>query len=151
MNSSSIWREVLDAFLRQQDIRQQTDRDSVHRWRRVADHYLDTVAMPALEVLKQELERHGRIVTITRGRYRAGISVEYDEEEEIRYTVRAHVTVHGARAYAEIGLRDWTGERQYTVDRKFRSGAQDYSAADITSDEIINHFVTEYTGHLRDR
>jgi hypothetical protein len=79
------------------------------------------------------------------------MSVGYDDEEEIRYTVRVHVTVHGARAYPEIGLRDWTGERQYTVDRRFRSGAQDYSAADITSGEIIDHFVSEYTGHLRDR
>jgi hypothetical protein len=79
------------------------------------------------------------------------MSVEYDDEEEIRYTVRIHVTAHGARAYPEVGLRDWTGERQYTVDRRFRGGAQDYSAADITHDEIVNHLVTEYTGYPRDR
>ena len=151
MRASSDWRQVLDAFLRQQDIRQQADRDSMHQWQRVADHCLDAVAMPALEALKQELERHGRKVTVARGHQRAAMSVEYDDEEEIRYTVRVRVTAHGARAYPEVALRDWTGDRQYTVDRRFRSGAQDYSATDITSDEIINHFVTEYTGYLRDR
>ena len=151
MSSSSGWRQVLDAFLRQQEIKQRADRESMHHWQRVADHCLDTEAMPALEALKAELERHGRRVTITRGYQRAAMSVEYDDEEDIRYTVRVHVTAHGARAYPELGLRDGIGERQYTVARRFRSGAQDYSAADITSDEITNHFVSEYTGHLGER
>jgi choline/glycine/proline betaine transport protein len=151
MSASSDWRQVLAAFLRQQNIRQQADRSSITQWQRVADHCLDAVAMPALEALKQELEGHGWRVTITRGYRRAVMSVEYDDGEEIRYTVRVHVTTHGARAYPELGLRDWTGERQYTADSRFRSGAQDYNAADITSDEIINHFVTEYTGHFRNR
>ena len=144
------WRQDLDAFFRQRELRQQREQESINKWQRVADEFLDSVAMPALEELKPELEKHGRKVEVARAYQRAVMTVEYQNEEELAYMVRVRVTAHGARAYPEMRLRIWTGDRQYTAQGSFRSGAQDYGAADITKDEVINYFVAQYTGHFRE-
>lgn len=146
------WKQELDSFFDAQEKKQMQDDTQRAGHEAEAAQFITGVVEPAFGEVKAELEKRGRTVTVSsdaRYMYRASISVEYEGREELDYTIEVRVNSRGAFATPVIRFTE-KGQR-YKGEGFFRSGAQDYTASDITKDEVIANVIHEYKMHATAR
>lgn len=107
--------------------------------------FIADVAMPAFGEIAAELQAHGRTVTVRESGSSASILVQKNGDEEISYSIQGRMFPTGILPYTEVRYRERGGRRLITVESVIRSGSQKYQIVDITKDEIIKHFIKEYT------
>ena len=107
--------------------------------------FISDVVVPAFEEILAEMESHGRDVTVRVAGTSAMISVRNEGEEELIYRIQGRTFPTKVLPYAEIRFRERKGLKLIRVESMFRDGSEDYSLTDITTDEIIESFVGEYT------
>ena len=140
----SNWRQQLDAAFQQAEAHKQQQQTTAAQEQSEAEEFFRTVALPAFEELKPELEKHGREVSVGAGRDSASIRVTYQGRLELQYVLKAH----GRRPFPETRRIDHSTGQQYKAEGYLRSD-NNYTFADITADEIIRHFLADYTDHLK--
>jgi len=109
----------------------------------IFEAFLDTVAIPALQELAEELNtRHGRDAQIRRAPASATLGVRYNDIEEITFRVMKHFVQSGILPRAEVRLN--RGQRLMKYDCMFRHDPQTYPIAAVTKDDIILVFLKYY-------
>ncbi|MCK5849653.1 MAG: hypothetical protein KAH23_01965 [Kiritimatiellae bacterium] len=137
------WRANLNSFMGEADnIQQQGERPEF-------DQFISNVVIPAFDEIRSEMEQHGRIATIRTSPSAASVIVRNRGEEEIMYRIQGRIFPNGVLPFAEIRFRQRKGLKLITVESMFRSGTPDYSLSDITSQEIIENFVNNYTKRVQ--
>lgn len=111
--------------------------------------FFDNVVMPAYDQIGAELRKHGREVKIRASEASAALTVTHAGDEELSYRVQGRVFPHGVRPFAEIRFKERNGLRRLTVEQMIRSGVPDYTLGDIAVQDIINHFLEQYTSKVR--
>ena len=134
----SEWQKNLDGFFKKTEQKKKDTRQTEMA------HFIATVAIPAFAEIREELEKHGRDVTIRNAEVTAGLIVTKDGEEEITYRVQSRSYPNTVVPYAEVRTRERKGLKLVRNESMFRSGAPDYAIKDIGKDEIIQNFLSHY-------
>jgi hypothetical protein len=139
---NDAWRDSLGTFFKQKSGGQQPPGAELAA-------FITQTAIPAFESLREELEKHGRDVTIRETPTSAMISVHFMGSEELTYRVQGRTYPNGVLPYAEVRYRERKGLKFLRVESTFRSGAPDYRLDDVTREEIIGNFIRHYTRHVK--
>ncbi|MBM4143226.1 MAG: hypothetical protein FJ225_06505 [Lentisphaerae bacterium] len=139
----SDWREDLGRFMEQGDKARKQER------RTDLEIFIAEKVVPALEQVAAEIDKHGRRATLRSSATSAALTVTRAGEEEMTYRVMGRTLPNGVLPCAEVRFRQRKGLRFITVESMFRSGAQDYTLADVTPDEIVRDFVQNYTSRVQ--
>ncbi|MDI6774995.1 MAG: hypothetical protein QME60_06330 [Verrucomicrobiota bacterium] len=107
------------------------------------------VAIPAFEEIKTEMEKHGRTVTIRNQVGSATLSVHHNTEEELTYRIQCRIFPAHIVPYVDLRFRQRKGLRLIRVEATIREGRSEYRLADITKEEIVEHFVENYTRRVQ--
>jgi hypothetical protein len=137
------WQSSLDAFMSEESDAMNTDQRSE------IEIFMQDTAMNAFHELEAKLCQHGRTITIRNSGTSAVINVQYNGEEEMVYRLQIRRLPDRELPFAEIRHKERKGLRYVTVERMLRSGDQKYTIADITSEEIIEHFIVHYIKHSK--
>ena len=78
----------------------------------------------------------------------ATIQIQHRGEEELTYRIGARTLPTGELPVADIRFRERKGLRLLSIESMVRSGT-DYKLSDITTDDIIQHFVENYTKRVQ--
>jgi len=109
----------------------------------IFEAFLDTVAIPALQDVAEELNaRHGRDAQIRRAPASATLSVRYNDVEEITFRVMKHFVQNGILPRAEVRVN--RGQRLMKYDSMFRADPQTYPISAVTASDIILGFLKYY-------
>ena len=133
------WRSELDGLLRQKQSQREEQAKGDD-----ATRFMSGTAVPALEDLRAELEKHGREVTIRASGSSVALFVSRGGEEELMYRIQFRSYPDRVLPYVEIRGRERKGLKLVSTDSMFRSGKPDYRLSDITREEIIKHFLDHY-------
>ena len=105
--------------------------------------FLDTVALPALNEVAEELIcKHGRDAQVRRAPASVTLSVRAAEVEEISFRVMKHFVQTGILPRAEARIN--RGTRLVKYECMFKDDPQNYPIAEVTSQEIIAVFIKYY-------
>ncbi|MDP6491335.1 MAG: hypothetical protein QGH42_06390 [Kiritimatiellia bacterium] len=137
------WQNDLGSFF------EQKEQTHAEQERSETERFLEDVAMPAYAQLKVELEKYGREVAIRETASAAAIAVQHGGMDEFRYSLQGRTFPEGILPFAEILSRERKGIRMIRTESMVRSGS-DYTILDITSDEVIAHFLTHYKRSIRE-
>jgi hypothetical protein len=140
----SDWKSELERFFQEKSQHEVTNAVQLVETTAEVLAFYSNVVIPAFEELKTELEKHQRKVLVTRGDMAASIEVEHNGQFELKYSVRVRIGPRQAFPYPATQFRDKSDGKIYRAEGELRSGLQDYSIAEITKDEIIKHFLTNY-------
>jgi len=106
----------------------------------IFESFLDTVAMPALQEVADELNaQHGREAQLRRAPASATLSVRYNDTEEITFRVMKHFVLNGILPRAEVRLN--RGLRLTKYEGMFRADPQTYPISAVTKEDIILGFL----------
>jgi hypothetical protein len=109
----------------------------------VFEAFLDTVAIPALSEIAEELvQKHERDAQVRRAPASATLSVRIGEMEEITFRVMKQFVQNGILPRAEVRLN--RGQRLVKYESMFRADPQTYPITEITQDEVIACFIKYY-------
>lgn len=105
--------------------------------------FLDTVALPALnEVAEELIGKHGRDAQVRRAPASVTLSVRAAEVEEISFRVMKHFVQTGILPRAEVRIN--RGTRLVKYECMFKDDPQNYPIAEVTPQEIIATFIKYY-------
>jgi hypothetical protein len=139
MTQANDWRERLQQRMgRKNGPRPPTGKTEMSR-------FIAEAVLPAFHEVAREMESLGRSAVIRDTGACASINVEYQGRPEFAYSIQGRVFPTQTVPYAEIRFRERQGLRLISVESMFRDAAAPYGLADIDKDEIINHFVENYT------
>jgi hypothetical protein len=137
------WRDKLSGFFEESDNAHQEEAGGE------LERFIATVVSPAFQEVAHELEKHWRHVTIRSSETAATLIVSNNGEEEMMYRVQGRMFPNGILPFAEVRFRERKGRRYITVESVFRSGASDYTLADVTPGEVIENFLEEYMRRVK--
>lgn len=139
----SDWRNNLNGFFDKAE--QKTQKEVTSDF----NTFISDTVVSAFDQLAEELRQHGREVTIRTADSSAAIIVLHRGEEEMTYRIQGRTFPTGFLPYAEVRFRQRKGLKLITVESMFRSGIPNYQTRDITSDEIISHFLENYMQRVK--
>ncbi|OVE75916.1 hypothetical protein BVX97_02975 [bacterium E08(2017)] len=113
------------------------------------DQFILDVVIPAMQEIAAELKLHGRDVTVRNSQSSAAVIVCKDGDEEMTYRIQGRTFPNAVLPFAEVRFRQRKGRKLVTVESMFRSGAPGYKLSDITKEEVIQHFVENYTTRVQ--
>jgi hypothetical protein len=132
------WRNNMDSFFEKNN-ETKKNKDATDFTRFVRD-----TAMPALKELRDQMEKHGREMTIKETVSSLTARVSYQNKEELVYGVYGRLFPSGVLPYAEVKFRERNGLKITKVERMIRSGKPDYKMSDVSKDEVIASFLEHY-------
>ena len=137
------WRSNLDEFMSEESD------STTSEQRSEVDIFIQDTAMTAYRELESQLGQHGREITIRNSGTSAIIKVQFNGTEEMVYSLQIRRLPDRELPYAEIRYRERKGLRYVSVERMLRTGngSPDYFIGDISSDEVIQHFIDHYIKH----
>ena len=134
----SDWRQALSGMMGSRACVTRAEQEN-----QIFENFLDTVAMPALKEVADELsEKHGRDAQVRRAPASVSLQVRYQDEEEITFRVMKHFVQAGILPRAEVRLNK--GSLFVKYESMFKPDPQIYSIDSITQDEIIYCFLKYY-------
>ena len=132
------WRNNMDSFFEKSD--------ETKKNKDVTDliSFFHDTAVPALKELREQMEKHGRELTIKETISSLTARVSCQGKEELVYGVYGRLFPNGVLPYAEVKYRVRNGLKITKVESMIRSGKPDYMMSDVTKDEIIDSFLEHY-------
>jgi len=144
----SDWKSDLESFFQDKQKETQVREEKLTHTKSEVATFFSTVVVPAFEEIKTELEKYQREVRVSSGTDFASIVVSYKGEAELGYSIKVRMRAGSAFPYPETRFRDPTDGKMYRGEGFLRSGAQDYTVAQITKEEIIKHCLSDYKSHM---
>ncbi|MCL1921978.1 MAG: hypothetical protein FWG50_13055 [Kiritimatiellaeota bacterium] len=109
----------------------------------IFEAFLDTVAVPALNEVAEELNaRHGRDAQVRRAPASVTLSVRYNDVEEITFRVMKHFVQNGILPRAEVRVN--RGQRLMKYEGMFRGEPLTYPISTVTKEDVILGFLKYY-------
>jgi choline/glycine/proline betaine transport protein len=137
------WKDDLNAFFNDKEQQAKMNEEKSKEAVAMVETFISTVVKPAFEELKAEFEKNGKEVNVSVGPDSASIVIDPNKYERFDYRIRAR----GSMPYTE--QRSKTEGQTYRWEEYLRSSNMGYTAADITKDEIISHFIRGYKSSAR--
>jgi hypothetical protein len=139
------WQKILASFIEKQKEERVGKEEKRGQERLRVEKFYATIVNPAFEELKSEFKKYGREVDVyTERRDFASIVVYFEGDEELDYSLEVMLSPGLAFPRPVIHYTEWASSRRLRVECLLRTGIQDYDISDITTDEIIEHFLNEY-------
>lgn len=135
------WRKDLGSFFEQQTKKQE------QKERTETERFISDVVVPAMESLREELIKHGRTVSLRSSQSSAQMIVQRDGSDEFTYRVQSRTFPERTVPFAEVVAKERKGVRLIRTESMFRSDST-YTIKDIDRDEVIRHFLQNYTSRV---
>lgn len=119
------------------------------RTRQDVCEFLDQVVGPALRSVSEELEKHERTVDLQTNPDAVSLTVFYRGTEEFYYSVRARTYKRAVFAFPEWTRREADDPAYHHAEVYLRSGSLRYDVMGYDQNQIIQHFMREYSDRLR--
>jgi hypothetical protein len=132
-------KENIDQIFNSQNEKAEQTKKQVETDLNKAKKYISETVIPELEKLKIGLERNGRDVVLDSNDTSASISIEFNGQEEFKYTV----ITDGSSAEQRTRRRDRVSGKMFEATGWFKT-----SSALPTEQEITNHFIQDYGKHI---
>jgi hypothetical protein len=137
------WKKELNNYFKEKEKLEEKNKANEVQSKKDAGDFISSIVVPAFNELKKELEKNGREVNISSHKESAYISVKFSDVEEMDYGIGVRIHPHMAYPFTTTRTRAKTGEI-YLSEGVIRSGAQDYTVSDISKEDIIQSFLTNY-------
>jgi hypothetical protein len=138
------WKSDLGDFLNNREQRLKDNEEKLERVNAEVKEFYSKIVIPAFEELEKELQKHKRETRICS----TSIIVTYRGEQEIEYEIKviAHPHTASVSRIAHFRAEDGT---MYTSEGPLPSGSKNYPITNITKDDVITDFLSNYKDHLR--
>lgn len=110
--------------------------------------FIENVALPAFAEISGELRKYSRLSNMRNSETSATLMVLKGKDEEFTYRLQGRTFPNGIMPYAEMRFRQRGGLRFITVEETLRSSS-DSSIRDVTIDDVVQHFVRNYTSRVQ--
>ncbi len=138
------WKNELGSFLKEKR------KDKKEERQLELETFIREVVLPSFHELKEELEKHGRIVAIRDTPISASIKVTQEAEEEITYSIQARSFSDRNVPYPSVRFRERRGVRYVATEGTFGTAAQSVSVGDVAKPDVIRNFLSYYMRHSRE-
>jgi len=142
------WEKDLSHFFEKRESKKQHNEEKVKQKKSEVESFYSLKVVPAFEELKNELEKHGREVSVYASKEHASIAVKFEGVEEYHYAIKVRIFPNRAFPYPETHFTSKKDGKSYKSEGFIRSGSQDYDIADISKEEIIHNFLEGYKLHV---
>ncbi|MDA3924854.1 MAG: hypothetical protein PF904_09170 [Kiritimatiellae bacterium] len=110
----------------------------------VFEAFLDAVAIPALNIIADELtQKYGRETHVRRAPASATLNVRFEDNDEIIFQVMKHFVQSGILPRAEVRLS--RGQKLIKHTGLFKEDPPKYPVSDISQDDVIQCFLKYYS------
>ena len=142
----SDWKSDLEGFFHQKQKKAQVVEDKLKDTKSEVGTFFSAVVIPAFEEIKTELKKYQRESNVFGGIDSASIVISYKGYTEFTYSIKVYPgTVFPC---SEIHFRKPSEVKTYRAEGILRTGLQDYTIAQITKEEIIKQFLSDYKDHM---
>jgi hypothetical protein len=136
----SDWKKDLDDFMAKKESEKAEKEKLVVEKRAKGERFVVEMLVPALEEVKAELEKHGRMVNVSSSPDSASISVYFNKVRELSLTINYHL---GTDETFKNKARGGDFRAKGTL-----GGYPNLSAETVTQDELINAVISRYKDRL---
>lgn len=142
----SDWKSDMEGFFHEKQKKSQVDEDKLKETKSDVVKFFSAVVIPAFEEIKAELEKYQRESNVFGGTDSASIVISYKGYTEFTYSIKVYPgTVF---PHSEMHFRNPSEVKTYRAEGILRTGLQDYTIAQITKEEIIKQFLSDYKKHM---
>lgn len=137
------WRADLAGKFDAKKVEDEETKDQVAQRRKTIAEWISSVAEPALNEIKVELEKRGRTVKVGAYAQSASITVSHNGFEELDLAI----AVDPARSLYPTPVKnftDLTDGKRYRSEGTMQSGSQSYTIANIGKEDVIAYVLREY-------
>jgi choline/glycine/proline betaine transport protein len=143
------WREDLRRVI-EEEMKSPPEKShaSVEKARREITRFINRTALPALEALKDELEKYDRRAEIDRRDYQTSLTVYHGDREEFSYMIRGrayHTMFFAFPEFGDPGKETKIGRAEVVLNTESDHGQ---SVSSVTREAIIRDFIKEYAKWL---
>ena len=142
----SDWKSDMKGFFQEKQKKAQVDEDKLKETKSEVATFFSEVVIPAFEEIKTELEKYQRESNVFGGIDSASIVISCKGYTEFTYSIKVYPAT--LFPYSEIHFRNPSEAKTYRAEGILRTGSQDYTIAQITKEEIIKHFLSDYKNHM---
>jgi hypothetical protein len=142
----SDWKSDMKGFFQEKQKKGQVDGDKLKETKSEVARFFSAAVIPAFEEIKTELEKYQREGNVVGGIDSASIVISYKGYTEFTYSIKVHPGTQFP--YSEIHFRNPSEAKTYRAEGILRTGSQDCTIAQITKEEIIKHFLSDYKNHM---
>ena len=140
------WKSDMESFFHEKQSNVQVDEDKLKETQSGVATFFSAVVIPAFEEIKTELEKYQRESNVFGGIDSASIVISYKGYTEFTYSIKVYPGT--LFPFSEIHFRKRSEVKTYRAEGILRVGSQDYTVAQITKEEIIKQFLSDYKNHL---
>jgi len=142
----SDWKSDMQGFFHEKQKKSEVDKDKLKETKSEVAKFFSAVVIPAFEEIKIELKKYQRESNVFGGIDSASIVISYKGYTEFTYSIKVYPgTVFPC---SEIHFRKPSEVKTYRAEGILRTGLQDYTIAQITKEEIIKQFLSDYKKHM---
>ena len=141
----SDWKSDMEGFFQKQKTAQ-VDENKLKETKSEVATFFSAVVIPAFEEIKTELKKYQRESNVFGGIDSASIVISYKGYTEFTYSIKVYPGT--LFPCSEIHFRKRSGVKTYRAEGILRAGSQDYTVAQITKEEIIKQFLSDYKDHM---
>jgi hypothetical protein len=137
------WRDELAEVYKTKDRTQATEQVQLAEMQKAVTEWFRSVAAPAYDELRTELEKYGRTVDVDISGTRAAITVNHGNTLEIAHYLDARISPRGN--YIKLSGRqlDETG-KPYGWESQVRSSSQECGIESLNKSHLIAKFMEDY-------
>ena len=142
----SDWKSDMEGFFHEKQKKAQVDEDKLKDTKSEVGTFFSAVVIPAFEEIKIELKKYQRESNVFGGIDSASIVISYKGYTEFTYSIKVYPgTVFPC---SEIHFRKPSEVKTYRAEGILRVGPPGYTVAQITKEEIIKQFMSDYKSHM---
>ncbi len=140
------WKSDMESFFHKKQKNAQVDEAKLKETKSGVATFFSAVVIPAFEEIKTELEKYQRKSNVFGEIDSASIVISYKGYTEFTYSIKVYPGT--LFPYSEIHFRKPSEVKTYRAEGILMTGSQDYTIAQITKEEIIKQFLSDYKNHM---
>jgi len=140
----SDWKDDLESFFEEKERQNKAYTEQRQNAELQSASFLSNTVVPAFEEIRAELEKYGREVIISNKNQAVNIQIFYESSLEFDYWIK--VDINNLRPHPEIQLT--IDEQKVSLEGTLRVGVESFTIEDISKEEIIGSFLSDYYAHI---
>ena len=140
----SDWKDDLESFFEEKERQNKAYTEQRQNAELQSASFLSNTVVPAFEEIQAELEKYGREVIISNKDQAVNIQIFYESSLEFDYWIK--VDINNLRPHPEIQLT--IDEQKVSLEGTLRVGVESFTIEDISKEEIIGSFLSDYYAHI---
>ena len=140
----SDWKDDLKSFFEEKERHDQAYAEQRQNAELQSSSFLSNTVVPAFEAIQAELEKYGRDVKINDEDQAVNIQIFSEGSLEFDYWIK--VDINNLRPHPEIQLN--VDEQKVSLEGTLRVGVDSFTIEDISKEEIIASFLSDYYTHI---